>query len=235
MARAIEQLRRMIETVAHALGNDLLSEVAFVGGCTTGLLVTDEVTKEGIRFTDDVDLIINVVGYTGWAEFQERLKDKGFKVHLDDEVICRMRLGELKVDFMPDDETILGFSNRWYKQALENTQGFQLSDDLVIRLLSPPYFVATKLEAYKGRGNDDPLASHDMEDILNIIDGRPELIDEINNADQDVREFITEEISTLLAHGMIDYAIQGVVLGDTGRVDIVFDRLKAIKELKGSA
>lgn len=62
MARAIEQLRGMIETVAHALGNDLLSEVAFVGGCTTGLLVTDEVTKEGIRFTDDVDLIINVVG-----------------------------------------------------------------------------------------------------------------------------------------------------------------------------
>ncbi len=235
MARAIEQLRGMIETVAHALGNDLLSEVAFVGGCTTGLLVTDEVTKEGIRFTDDVDLIINIVGYTGWAEFQERLKDKGFKVHLDDEVICRMRLGELKVDFMPDDETILGFSNRWYKQALENTQDFQLSDDLVIRLLSPPYFVATKLEAYKGRGNDDPLASHDIEDILNIIDGRPELIDEINNADQDVREFITEEISTLLEHDMIDYAIQGVVLGDTGRVDIVFDRLKAIKELKGSA
>lgn len=105
----------------------------------------------------------------------------------------------------------------------------------MIRFLSPPYFVATKLEAYKGRGNDDPLASHDMEDILNIIDGRPELIDEINNADQDVREFITEEISTLLEHDMIDYAIQGVVLGDTGRVDIVFDRLKAIKELKGSA
>lgn len=146
-----------------------------------------------------------------------------------------MRLGELKVDFMPDDETILGFSNRWYKQALENTQDFQLSDDLVIRLLSPTYFVATKLEAYKGRGNDDPLASHDMEDILNIIDGRPELIDEFNNADQDVREFITEEISTLLEHNMIDYAIQGVVLGDTGRVDIVFDRLKAIKELKVSA
>lgn len=235
MARAIEQLQGMIEKVAHTLGSDLLSEVAFVGGCTTGLLVTDNVTKEGIRFTDDVDLIINVVGYTGWAAFQERLKDKGFKVHLDDEVICRMRLGELKVDFMPDDETILGFSNRWYKQALENTQDFQLSDDLVIRLLSPPYFVATKLEAYKGRGNDDPLASHDMEDILNIIDGRPELIDEINNADQDVREFITEEISTLLEHDMIDYAIQGVVLGDTGRVDIVFDRLKAIKELKGSA
>lgn len=137
------------------------SEVVFVGGCTIGLLVTDEVTKEGVRFTDDVDLIINVVGYTGWTVFQDQLKSKGFSVHSDDDVICRMRLGELIVDFMPDDKNILGFSNRWYEQALVQAQDYQLSDDLVIRFLTPPYFVATKLEAYKGRGNNDLLASHD--------------------------------------------------------------------------
>ena len=234
MARAFDQLKGMIEIVARALGDELLGEVAFVGVCTTGLLVTDEVTQESIRFTDDVDLIISVVGYTGWAAFQEKLKSKGFSVHIDDEVICRMRLGELKVDFMPDDKEILGFSNRWYQQALEQAQDYQLSDDLIIRLLTPPYFVATKLEAYKGRGNGDLLASHDMEDILNIVDGRPELIDEIKNADQDVCIYIAEEIGALLEHDMIDYAIQGVVFGDTGRVDIVFERLEAIKDLKGS-
>jgi predicted nucleotidyltransferase len=197
--------------------------------------VTDEVTKEGVRFTDDVDLIINVVGYTGWVAFQDQLKSKGFSVHIDDDVICRMRLGELIVDFMPDDKNILGFSNRWYKQALEQAQAYQLSDDLVIRLLTPPYFVATKLEAYKGRGNDDLLASHDMEDILNIVDGRPELIDEIKNADQDVCSYIAEEVGVLLEHDMIDYAIQSVVLGDAGRVDIIIKRLEAIKALKRSS
>ncbi|CCG88017.1 hypothetical protein EPIR_2654 [Erwinia piriflorinigrans CFBP 5888] len=31
-----------------------------------------------------------------------------------------MQLGELRVDIMPDDEDILGFSNRWYKEAMEN-------------------------------------------------------------------------------------------------------------------
>lgn len=233
MSKATEQLIGMIETVAQALGEELLRQVAFVGGCTTGLLVSDEVTKEGIRFTDDVDLIIGVVGYAGWAELQERLKDKGFSISMDDTVICRMRLGELKVDFMPDDPSILGFSNRWYKQALETAQDYQLSDSLVIRLLTPPYFIATKLEAYKGRGNNDPLASHDMEDILNIIDGRPELIKEIKNTDEDVCSYIAEEISNLLQHPSTEYAIQGVVMGDHDRVQIIFERLEAIKALKG--
>ena len=31
--------RQMLKSVAKALGDDLLQKVAFVGGCTTGLLV----------------------------------------------------------------------------------------------------------------------------------------------------------------------------------------------------
>lgn len=231
MARAQDQLINMIETVARALGSELLEEVVFVGGCTTGLLVSDEVTREGIRFTDDVDLIVNVAGYAGWLSFQEQLKEKGFTVSLDDEVICRMRLDGLMVDFMPDDKDILGFSNRWYKQALESAQDYRLAEDLVIRLLTSPFFMATKLEAYNGRGNNDPLASHDMEDILNLVDGRPELVTEIQAADERLRDFISEEIGRLLDHDLIDYAIQGVVMGDPGRVNLVFERLEGISGL----
>lgn len=234
MTKAFEQLKGMIELVARALGSELLNEVAFVGGCTTGLLVTDEITKEGIRFTDDVDLIINVVGFTGWSVFQEKLKKKGFKVSLEDDVICRMRLGDLKVDFMPDDESILGFSNRWYRDALKTAEPYKLTDDIVIRLLTPPFFVATKLEAYHGRGNNDPLSSHDMEDILNIVDGRHELVYEISAAQEEVRVYIAEQVNQLLTHDMIDYAIQGIVFGDTARADIVYDRLVDIKALQGT-
>ena len=232
MARAQDQLINMIETVARALGSELLEEVVFVGGCTTGLLVSDEVTKEGIRYTDDVDLIVNVAGYAGWHSFQEQLRDKGFTVNLDDEVICRMRLDGLMVDFMPDDKDILGFSNRWYKQAFESAQDYRLAEDLVIRLLTSPFFMATKLEAYKGRGNNDPLASHDMEDLLNLVDGRPEVVTEIQVADKRLRDFIAEEIGRLLDHDLIDYAIQGVVMGDPGRVNLVFERLEKISGLR---
>ena len=73
MAKDFDKLRGMIEKVARALGDELLAEVAFVGGCTTGLLISDRVTLDGVRATDDVDLIVNVVGYSGWSDFQNRL------------------------------------------------------------------------------------------------------------------------------------------------------------------
>jgi len=52
----------MLQRVADALGSELLREVAFVGGCTTGLLITDDISREAVRFTDDVDLIVHVIG-----------------------------------------------------------------------------------------------------------------------------------------------------------------------------
>ena len=234
MSSAYEQLAGMIETVARALGDDLLGEVAFVGGCTTGLLITDEFSKEEVRYTDDVDLIINVIGYSQWEAFKTRLREKGFRESMEDDVICRMRLGELKVDFMPDDEDILGFSNRWYAAALEAAQNYSLTDELKIRLLTPPFFVATKLEAYLGRGNDDPLGSHDLEDILNLVDGREELVAEIEDAEEDVRDYIAEQVGALMAHGDFEYAVQGIVRGSPSREDLIFERLEAVKAMKGS-
>ena len=47
-------LKEMITTVARTLGEEMLDEVAFVGGCTTGLLLTDEFSREAVRYTDEV-------------------------------------------------------------------------------------------------------------------------------------------------------------------------------------
>lgn len=90
-----------------------------------------------------------------------------------------MNLGELKVDFMPDDEAIIGFSNRWYARGIETAVRAKLEDSLVIRHLTPPLFIATKLEAYRGRGEGDLIGSRDAEDILLLVDGREALADEI--------------------------------------------------------
>ena len=53
--------RAMLRRVAEALGEELREQVAFVGGCTTGLLLTDPFTREQVRSTDDVDLIVSVM------------------------------------------------------------------------------------------------------------------------------------------------------------------------------
>jgi predicted nucleotidyltransferase len=222
----------MLLRVANALGEELLSQVAFVGGSTTGLLITDSMTRESVRYTDDVDLIINVVGYTGWHRFVEKLRDHGFKESMDDEIHCRLRLGELKVDFMPDDGDALGFTNRWYRDALASAADYVLTPGVIIKLLTAPYFIATKLEAYKGRGAGDLLGSSDIEDILNLIDGREELIDEIMSSPADLRSYIGLAISDLLEDGNINYAVQSAVRGDKGRQDLIFERMESIGGLK---
>jgi len=108
----------MLEAVAEALGCDLRSRLVFVGGCTTALHITDPITLEDVRATDDIDLIVDLAGEASWYQLLEELRQKGFKESLDDDVICRMRLDGLKVDFMPDDEKILGFTNRWYAMGI---------------------------------------------------------------------------------------------------------------------
>ncbi|WP_346771388.1 hypothetical protein [Bradyrhizobium sp. 192] len=142
------QLLHMLQTVAQSLGDKLRERLVFVGGCTTALFITDEIVLEGVRATDDVDLIVDLVGHAQWAQLQDELRQKGFVESPEDEVICRMRLGDLKVDFMPDDESILGFSNRWYAKGIETPVTCHLNETLNIKRLTPELFVATKLEAY---------------------------------------------------------------------------------------
>ena len=38
-----------------------------------------------------------------------------------------------------------------------------------VRIVTPVYVVATKLEAFQGRGSSDVTASHDLEDILTVV------------------------------------------------------------------
>ena len=49
---------QMITTVARRLGN-LREKVVFVGGCATGLFITDTAMPE-VRVTKDVDVIIDI-------------------------------------------------------------------------------------------------------------------------------------------------------------------------------
>jgi predicted nucleotidyltransferase len=222
-----------LETVAEALGDDLRKRLVFVGGCTTALFITDEIVLESVRATDDVDLIVDLVGHAQWAQLQDQLRQKGFTESPEDDVICRMRLGDLKVDFMPDDESILGFSNRWYGKGIETAITCSLTDKLNIRRLTPELFVATKLEAYLGRGNNDLLGSRDVEDILLLVDGREELVAEIQGADDDVRRSIAEQFKALLNHDDLDHCLEGNIKGPEGRVDIVRERFVAISQSDG--
>ena len=222
----------MLETVAEALGDDLCKQLVFVGGCSTAVLITDEITLQEVRATDDVDLIVGLAGMPQWMRLQDTLRGKGFTISGEDDVICRMRLGNLKVDFMPDDPDILGFSNRWYKEGIYTAIKYALPSGRVIKHLTPPLFLATKLEAYIGRGQNDPLGSHDLEDIINVVDGRPGIIDEVRAASDEVRGYLSEQFQALLNHPDFESFLYGNIRGPEGRAEIVQARVQAMVELR---
>ncbi|MEN9856007.1 MAG: hypothetical protein RLZZ157_1133 [Pseudomonadota bacterium] len=224
------ELRHMLETVAHALGDDLRDRLVFVGGCTIALFITDPVTLEEVRATDDVDLIMDLIGLGDWIELRQKLLERGFSESLDDDVVCRMRLGTLKVDFMPDNEVVIGFTNRWYALGLETAVSYPLTSKLRIKHLAPPILVATKLEAYLGRGRNDPLSSHDLEDVILVIDGREELVEEVRAASAHVRAFISKQLKAFQDHRDFDSFIEGNLRRNVGRSEIVRKRISAIIE-----
>ena len=114
----------------------------------TGLLITDDAAPDP-RTTLDVDAIVEITSYAGYATFSERLARIGFAHDTREGApLCRWVQGTSTLDLMPLDEKILGFSNRWYRHAMNASGTFALSADLMIRTTTAPYFIATKLEAF---------------------------------------------------------------------------------------
>ena len=178
------------------------------------------------------------VPYAAYADFSERLRQCGFMEDTSEGApICRWRQKKIILDVMPLDEKILAFSNRWYMPALDSAVVHELEPDLRVRVVTAVYFCATKLEAFAGRGKHDYQSSHDLEDLMAVVDGRPELAEEIHSGPEDVRAFVAAEIRKLFAVREFMDALPGYLLPDQAsqaRVSILLDRLKKIAAL-GSA
>ena len=216
---------------AARLLKPLLGELVFVGGSTTALLITDKAAAE-VRPTYDVDAIAEISSYPAYADFSARLRKCGFSEDTAEGApICRWRQKKTVLDVMPLDEKILGFSNQWYKPAMDSANLHELEPELRIRAVTGPYFCATKLEAFAGRGKGDYQSSHDLEDLIAVIDGRSELVKEIDSAQQDVRTYIASEITKLTASPAFLDALPGYLLPDQAsqdRISILLERLKKI-------
>lgn len=190
-----------IKVVYKALG-ELIPDVVFVGGATVQLYA-DRPTSE-VRPTDYVDILIELAYYGNYAAFEEKLRAKGFTNDIESGVICRYTIKGITVDVMPTSENILGFANKWYKEAFANAQFTELDDELTISIFTAPYFIATKLEAFKDRGGNDGRTSTDFEDIIFLLNNRTTIWEEMNNAPASVKRYLVEEFTKLLSSPYIE-------------------------------
>lgn len=222
-----------VELIAEALGT-LRERLVLVGGCATGLLFTDPAAAPA-RVTYDVDLLAEVAALVDYHQLEKEFSRLGFTRDMAaDAPICRWRLRELEVDLMPTESSILGFSNRWYPLAVEAAQHWVLPSGITIRLIAAPAFMATKLVAFADRGNRDFLASHDLEDVINLIDGRPELIDEVAKSPTELRAWLAAQCRALLNTPAFHDGLQGLILPDAlhgAQVAKVTQRLTTLAEM----
>lgn len=189
-----------IKTVYAAL-EELGPEVVFVGGATVSLY-TDRPASE-TRPTEDVDILIELLNYSGYAAVEEKLRSKGFVNDMDSGVICRYRVQGVVVDVMPTREEILGFANRWYPEGYASSYQTDLGEGSVIRLFQPPYFLATKMEAFLDRGKGDGRLSTDFEDIVYILNNRNAIWDEMRAAPPELKNFLQQQFGDLLENGYL--------------------------------
>lgn len=66
---------------------------------------------------------------------------------MQDQIICRWEIDHIPVDIMPTDPMLLGFSNKWYPEAVKAAEKYFLEDDLDILLITAPFLLTTKIEA----------------------------------------------------------------------------------------
>lgn len=184
----------VVSKVAKAL-KELLDKMVFVGGAVVSLYA-DDAGADDVRPTKDVDMTVDLAGFSEWAKMQERLAELGFSPDPAEKIISRYRYQDVLVDIMPADVSAIIPFDILYKEGFKYSQNEKLPDGTTIRLLPVTYFLATKFSAFHDRATD-PRTSKDFEDIIYVTDNCTYLQEEIRQADEKVKNYLKQEYEKL--------------------------------------
>jgi hypothetical protein len=216
----------VVAEIAKAL-QEVKNQMVFVGGAVISLY-TDDPAADEIRPTGDIDMTVKIMNYSSWVTLQERLSE--LNIHPDPygHAICSYKYNDIPVDIMPSEDGPIGPTNKWYKLGFDDLKLVKALDE-EIQILPAPCFLATKFEAYKSRGTDY-RTSHDIEDIIYIIDNRIHIVDEISVSKIEIIQFLQEEINKIIDCGLLDEVLSAHIhplIIDT-RQTIVEDKIRKI-------
>jgi hypothetical protein len=183
-----------------------------VGGCSPALILDINVAPD-LRPTDDVDIVIQAETYGKYMQFIQKIKEKGFEERQGDP-IGRYASGEFVVDVIPTEANVLGFSNRWYKEAFDNSIPKELPSGKVLKTIAPVYFIAAKLEAFRARAEEDLMASPDLEDLITVLVEHPSFEKELREAGRDVQMYIIGEFQKLSSDENYPHFLSAHLRGD---------------------
>lgn len=212
--------------VAEAL-KEIKEQVVFVGGAIVSLY-TDDPAADEIRPTKDIDLTVQIHNLVHWENLQERLSGIGFYPDPHGQSICSYRYKNIPVDIMSTDDGPFGPSNRWYREGFKNLWTTRAKTQ-EIQIFSGPCYLATKFEAFNNRGKDY-RTSHDIEDIINILDNRTSIVEEILKAQQNILQFLQEQFQQIIQKGLLDEVLLAHIhpLMQEERMELIKEKLEQI-------
>ncbi len=218
---------KVVEKVALALG-ELNNEVIYVGGAVISLYVTDK-GGELPRPTKDIDISVQISSYPQMDQLRELLANKKKYPAPTETILYRYSLENILIDFIPYEETPLGPTNRWLKPGFEKAYPIKVGNT-EIKILPVSLYLATKWEAFNNRGGD-PRTSHDFEDVIYVIDNNRSIVDDIANADNNVRDFLKQMSTEILAHPSVNEIIECHINPFTAdeRRKLIIDKLEQIQ------
>lgn len=213
-----------IKAVANTL-TELREKVVFVGGATISLYPDRPIIEP--RPTFDVDVIIEILNYVDRAKLEEKLRAIGFSHDMESGLTCRYIIQGITVDIMPTNDPSIGFTNKWYSEGFKEAVEYKIDEWNIIQILSAPYFIATKLEAYKGRGGSDGRTSQDFEDIIYVLENRESIWEEMNSSKQTVKDYLRTEFRILLNNpNLFEWIDASVERGSPPATYLIMDELK---------
>lgn len=219
-----------IKKIANALG-ELNEDVVYVGGAVVALYMSDLAAEE-VRPTQDVDISVSIASIDELEKLRASLHKKGFIQTSEDNVICRFRYHDIKVDVMNTKALGWAPANPWFASGFQNRLQIEIEGQHIF-IMSLPYFLASKFSAYNSRGKDEPITSHDFEDITYILDNCTELVDQIVRANDDVKPFLKIEFKSILSNHVKQEAIAGNLfyLNRDERFAMILEKLHKIISL----
>jgi len=194
----------VVAEIAEAL-KEYNQKMVFVGGAVVSLY-TDDTAADEIRPTSDIDMTLNVVSLKEWYNIQKDLAKLGFYPDPFGPAICSYKYKDIPVDIMASEDGPLGTANSWYKIGFMDLWKVKVKSQ-EINILKAPCYLATKFEAFGNRGIDY-RSSHDMEDIIYILDNRIDIVNEIEKSPQKVRKFIQSELNKMVEQSLLNEVLE---------------------------
>lgn len=210
----------LIKQIAIALG-ELNDQVVYVGGSVV-YIYADDPAADDVRSTKDIDVFLEIASYGKMAQLNEKLARKGIYPAPEEGIMCRYKYKDILVDIMTTEDVGLGPAEKWFKPGLKNSEDFEI-DGITIKILHVSYFLATKFTAFHDR-KEDPRTSRHFEDIVYVLDNRMNLVKEILNSPDDVKEYLVQEFRELLTAKYTE-----AMLGHLNQ-DTQTERFRLIKE-----